>query len=56
MAATNASMPLVIGFDLSTQSCKGVVYDEQRREFVGEGKVVFDADLPQYATENGWRV
>ncbi|KAF4652599.1 hypothetical protein FOZ61_009571 [Perkinsus olseni] len=46
------SSSLFLGFDLSTQSCKAVVLDENL-DTVFSTTVKFDEDLPQYHTSNG---
>lgn len=44
--------PLFLGFDVSTQSCKAVVVDENLNT-VFSTSLNFDKDLPQYHTING---
>lgn len=44
---------MILGFDLSTQSCKAVVFDSEAKEYVAEASVHFDTDLPHFGTKNG---
>merc|ERR1712194_421614 len=44
---------LVVGIDLSTQSCKALAFDLASLRFAGEAQVIFDTELNQYGTANG---
>ncbi|CAD7938637.1 unnamed protein product [Amoebophrya sp. A120] len=53
---TTPTRQLVLGFDLSTQSCKAVVADAADPGTVlAEVSVNFETDLPEYATTSGFQ-
>ena len=41
------------GLDVSTQSCKIVVIDQQKNEIMTVESVNYDRDLPEFQTLNG---
>ncbi len=44
---------LFAGLDVSTQSCKLVILDGGAEEVIYVDSVIYDVDLPEYATQNG---
>jgi xylulokinase len=46
---------LFLGLDVSTQSCKAVVIDNDKKKVVYQDSVNYDRDLPKYNTINGTR-
>lgn len=44
---------VVLGIDLSTQSCKCLAIDVETLKVLAASAVVYDSDLPAYATRNG---
>ena len=45
---------ILLGFDLSTQSCKGLLYDDEKHTIIGEEQIIFAADLAHYKTDSGF--
>lgn len=63
-----SNMSAILGFDLSTQSCKALLYKDSSAgvvqggtdgggggEILAEEQVVFSRDLPHYGTDSGLR-
>lgn len=46
---------LFLGLDVSTQSCKLVIIDNDKKKVVYQDSVNYDKDLPKYNTQNGTR-
>ncbi len=44
---------LFAGLDVSTQSCKLIVINDQSKQVVFSTQVNYDIDLPEYETSNG---
>jgi xylulokinase len=47
------SVPVALGVDLSTQSCKCIAVDANTLEILSSSTVVYDVDLTSYQTTNG---
>eukprot|EP00825_Cyclidium_porcatum_P016528 TRINITY_DN1952_c0_g1_i2.p2 TRINITY_DN1952_c0_g1~~TRINITY_DN1952_c0_g1_i2.p2 ORF type:complete len:199 (-),score=28.55 TRINITY_DN1952_c0_g1_i2:366-962(-) len=44
---------LFLGFDLSTQGLKALIFDYTNFSIIAHEKLIFEKDLPQYKTDNG---